>query len=92
MAIDYDALFGAGLEYDPCEALKALRPAYMRLIAGESEQKVDFRDRSAWFYQADKAALRDLIRQLEIDCAAKTGVTIKPKRFAATAGTVWRRR
>lgn len=85
MAVDYELLFG-GIDYDPCEALKALRPVYMRLIAGETEQKVDFRDRSAWFFQADRGSLAALIRQLEIDCAAQQGVTIKPKRYAITAG------
>ena len=30
MAIDYDALFG-GDTYDPCEILKKLRPAYMKI-------------------------------------------------------------
>lgn len=84
MAIDYEALFG-GVEYDPCAALQALRPAYMRLVAGETTQKVTFRDRDAWFFRGDTAAFRALIEQLENECAIKNGVTIR-RRMAITGG------
>jgi hypothetical protein len=92
MAIDYDAIFGTGqggtaIEFDPCAALNALRPAYFRLIAGEGEQKIQFRDRDVWFHPGNIQEMKALILQLQQDCAAQQGVTIKPKRFAATAGT-----
>ena len=70
MAIDYEAIFGQD-EYDPCEALRALRPAYIRISAGESEQKITFE-------------MKALVAQLESECRAKNG---QPKRrFAITAG------
>lgn len=84
MAIDYEALFG-GATYDPCAALAALRPAYMRMVAGETTQKVTFRDRDAWFHKGDINALRALIEQMESECAAKNGVTIR-RRMAITGG------
>lgn len=84
MAIDYEALFGIA-EYDPCAALAALRPAYMRMVAGETTQKVTFRDRDAWFHKGDINAFRALIEQMESECAAKNGVTIR-RRMAITGG------
>ncbi len=84
MAIDYEALFGVA-EYDPCAALQALRPAYMRMVAGETMQKVTFRDRDAWFHKADIGAFRALVEQLENECAIKNGVTIR-RRMAITGG------
>ena len=82
--IDYEAIFG-GVDYDPCAALAALRPAYIRLIAGEGEQKIEFRDRQVWFQAADTKPLKSLIAQLESECAAKQGVT-RVRRMAITAG------
>lgn len=84
MAIDYETLFGTD-DYDPCAALRALRPAYMELIAGASVQKIVFRDRDTWFQKGDTDALRGLIAQLESDCAASKGVTVR-RRMAITAG------
>lgn len=84
MAIDFEAIFGVD-EYDPCAALRAMRPAYMRLIAGESEQKITFRDRDVWLHKGDIQALRNMIAQLQSECAAKNGQA--SPRFAITAGT-----
>ena len=84
MAIDYDTLFG-GDNYDPCEALKAIRPAYMRLIAGDAAQKIVFRERDLWLYKGDADALKAMLAQLESECAAKNGVTIR-RRMAITGG------
>lgn len=84
MAIDYEAIFGVD-NYDPCAALRAMRPAYMRLLAGESEQKITFRDRDLWLYRGDVTQLKALISQLESECAAKSG--LPGKRFAITAGS-----
>lgn len=84
MAIDFEAIFGVE-EYDPCEALKALRPAYMRLSSGGNLARVSFRDRTTEWHRADLAAFGTLITQLENECAAKRGR--KPRRKAITAGT-----
>ena len=72
MAIDYDALFG-GETYDPCAALKALRPVYMQLRAEGGVRRVRFRDRDTEFTVADVEGLSSLISQLESECAAKSG-------------------
>jgi hypothetical protein len=84
MAIDYDALFGAE-EYDPCAALVALRPAYMKLISGGTLARVTFRDRTTEWHKTDLNEFAALIRQLESECAAKRGRTSSRK--AITAGT-----
>lgn len=84
MAIDFEAIFGVA-DYDPCAAAAALRPAYMRLISGASEQKITFRDRDVWFHKGDIPSMRSMLAQLESECAAKNG---QPgRRFAITAGT-----
>lgn len=83
MAIDFEAIFG-GVDYDPCAALAALRPAYMQLVAGASTQKVTFRDRDVWFHKGEVSALRAVIAQLESECAEKNGTP--RRRFAITAG------
>jgi hypothetical protein len=88
MADLFDTIFGQGLDYDPCEALKLLRPALMRMMAGQSEQKINFRDRDLWLHKGDLSALRGVVTQLESECAAAQGVTLKPKRFAAVAGHI----
>lgn len=82
MAIDYEAIFGVE-EYDPCAALMALRPQYMRLMAGEAEVEIRYRDRTVKMQEADKSALASLISQLEGECNAKRGRA--PRRFAITA-------
>lgn len=82
MAIDYDALFG-GETYDPCAIVRALRPAYMKLLAEGSIQRVTFRDRTVEFKAADREGMLAIIRQMESECAAKTG---DRTRFAITAG------
>ncbi len=83
MAIDYDALFG-GDDYSPCDALKALRPAYMKMVAGEGAQVVVFRDRRVEFAKPDLDAFKSLITQLEGECAAVKGIA--PRRRAIIAG------
>lgn len=70
--IDYDLLFG-GEEYDPCAAVRALRPALMKLRAQGQVQEVKFRDRDLKFGRADADDLQALVSQLESECAAKTG-------------------
>ena len=83
MAINFDAIFGVE-DYDPCAALVALRPAYMKLSVGGSLARVSFRDRVTEWHRADLTALGQIIQQLESECAAKKG---RPrKRFAITAG------
>jgi len=84
MAVDYDAIFGVD-DYDPCAALRALRPAYMRMVAGGGVEKVSFRDRETWFQKADLKEFGQLIQKLEGDCAAKNGRG--PGRFAIQAGS-----
>lgn len=83
MAIDYDALFG-GAEYDPCAALSALRPAYMKLLTQGVAQRITFRDRTVELSKVDLAQLKSLISQLESECATASGRT--PNRMAITAG------
>ena len=83
MAIDYDALFGAP-NYNPCDALVALRPAYMKLVAGGAVERVSFRDRTTTWRAADLKEFKALIAQLEADCAAASGGP--RKRMAITAG------
>jgi len=83
MAVDYEALFGA-VEYDPCAALIAIRPAYMRLRVEKSVQRVTFRDRTVEYHAGDLEQLGVLVAQLESECAAKQG-RARP-RFAITAG------
>ena len=82
MAIDYDAIFG-GDAYDPCEALKALRPAYFKLVAEGGVQRVTFRDRTVEMRGGDATAMAAIITKLEGECAAKSG---QRARFAITAG------
>lgn len=82
MAIDYGALFG-GEDYDPCAALRALRPAYMKLVAEGGIRRVTFRDRTVEMNGGDIEAMGAIIRKLESECAAKSGGRT---RFAITAG------
>lgn len=88
MSIDYDALFGSA-EYDPCEVLKKLRPAYMKLITETSIARVSFRDRTVEYHRSDLKGLASLIAQMESECAAKTGGP--RRRFAITAGSRYSR-
>lgn len=83
MAIDYETLFG-GAEYDPCAALAALRPVYMKLRVEGGVQRVTFRDRTVEMSKPDLSSLGALVTQLESECAAKNGRG--PRRFAITAG------
>lgn len=89
MGIDYETLFGSE-QYDPCAALKVLRPAYMKLIVGGTVARVSFRDRNVEFHRTDLEAFKALIVQLESDCAAVQG---RPgRRRAITAGARFQRR
>jgi len=83
----FDLIFGVE-DYDPCEGLKVIRAAYYRMVAGESVQKIEFRDRTLWNFQGSHQSLAPIIRKLEVECAEKNGVTLKPKRFAVTAGYI----
>ena len=83
MAIDYQALFGSE-EYDPCAALAAIRPAYMKLRVEKGVQQVTFRDRTVKYFESDLSDLASLIAQLESECAAKSGRG--RSRMAITAG------
>lgn len=83
MAIDYGSLFG-GDNYDPCEALRALRPAYMKLRVEGGIRRVTFRDRTVEMSEGDLKSFGSLIEQLESECAAKNGGP--RRRSAITAG------
>jgi hypothetical protein len=87
MAIDYEAIFGVE-EYDPCAALIALRPAYMKLSVGGSLARVSFRDRVTEWHRADFKALGQLITQLESECAAKRGRAAQRSRIRITHGRI----
>ena len=78
MSVDWDAL-----DYsDPCALLAALRPAYYRLLAGDAEQEIEGTDRRrVRFQQTDTKGLAAVIRDLEGQCAAKSG---RRRRFAMT--------
>jgi len=83
VAIDYDVIFGVE-EFDPCAALVALRPAYMKLSVGGSVAEVNFRDRSVKYHRSDFTEFGALIARLESECAAKRGRAAP--RMAITAG------
>ena len=83
MAIDYQALFG-GETYDPCAALQALRPAYMKMRVEGGVQSVSFRDRKVEMGKGDLESFGALIAELEAQCAERTGGP--RRRFAITAG------
>lgn len=87
MAIDYDALFG-GETYDPCAALKVLRPALIKLKVEGQTTRVSFRDRTVEMKAADLSSLESLVNQLESECAAANG-RLGPRR-AITAGARYR--
>lgn len=72
------------LDYsDPCALLQTLRPVHMRLISGQSEFEIEGTDRRrVRFNRADIKALENVIRELESQCAAKSG---KRRRFAMQA-------
>ena len=82
--IDYDALFG-GDDYDPCEALKAIRPQYMKARVNGSIREIKFRDRTVRYDSGSFNELKTLYHELEAACAEKQGLA--PKRFAIAAGT-----
>ncbi|ESW92925.1 gpW family protein [Mesorhizobium sp. C280B] len=83
MAIDFDLIFGVE-EYDPCIALVALRPAYMKASVGGQVTEITFRDRTVKYSAGDFAMFGALIARLESECAAKRGRG--PTRFAITGG------
>ena len=86
MAIDFDTLFG-GDDYDPCEALKAIRPALMKQTVNGSVQEIKYRDRTVRFHPTDLQDLRALVSQLEEECRLKSGDTSERRRRAISAGT-----
>lgn len=74
MAIDYDVLFGSD-DYDPCAAVRALRPAYMKAMSTGTVSRARFRDRDVEFNSNNLAEFGNLMRTLEAECAAKSGRT-----------------
>ena len=84
MPVDYDAIFGVE-DYDPCAALAALRPVYMRALSGAAVQKAVFRDREVWNAATNITEFGNLIARLESECAKKRGRG--PARFAIAAGS-----
>lgn len=79
--IDYDALFGEN--YNPCEALDALRPAFMKARVSGIVKEVKFRDRSVVFGETSLTEFKSLISELESECAARNGT---PRRKSAIKG------
>lgn len=79
MAVDWNAL-----DYtDPCALLDVLRPAYYRLLAGETETEIEGTDRRrVRFQESDAKGLAAVITDLEVKCSAKSG---RRRRFAAVA-------
>lgn len=81
---DYSAIDYA----DPCATLEAMRPAYYRLVGGESAQSVTFTagsgtQKMVTFHRTDITQFANLIAKLEQQCQAKSG---KRRRFAIRAG------
>lgn len=70
--IDFDALFGSE-DYDPCAALAALRPAYMKARVRGIVKEVKFRDRAVVFDETSLTEFKSLISELETECAIKNG-------------------
>lgn len=83
MAIDYETLFGLD-EYDPCEAVRAIRPVLMELRVEGGIKTIQFRDRKTEFSPPDIDNLQALLSQMERECAEKTGGRIR--RRAITVG------
>lgn len=83
MAIDFDLIFGVE-EYDPCIALVALRPLYMKASVGGQVTEITFRDRTVKYSASDFKTFGAIIAQLESECAVKRGRSAP--RFAITAG------
>ncbi len=83
MAVDYQAIFGSD-DYDPCAALQALRPEYMKAVASGGVERVRFRDRDVVYGRTSLAEFKALITQLESECAEKQG--LPGKRRAITGG------
>jgi len=76
---------------DPCEAAKALRDAYYRLLAGQQESEVTYMGngvtRTIRYAKTDTQALINELRIAEQDCAAKQGLAPPRRRFAIGAGS-----
>lgn len=78
--VDYD---------DPCALLAVMRPAYYKMIAGQSAMQVTYTGgngttKTVMFHRTDLSRLSTLITRLEAECAEKQG---KPRRrFAIRAG------
>lgn len=78
------------LDYDdPCAILAAMRPAYYRLMAGQSAQQVTYTagngtSKTVMFHRTDATRLATLITKLEAECAEKQGKA--RRRFAIRGG------
>lgn len=73
---------------DPCARAAALRCAYFRLLSGQQEERVRFRngdtDEDVTFVKADLNVLRTELTEAESQCSALS--SRRPRRFAFTAG------
>ena len=73
---------------DPCARASALRSAYFRLLSGQQEERVRFRngetDEDVTFVKADLNTLRTELTEADAQCAALSSG--RPRRFAAIAG------
>lgn len=71
---------------DPCGLAKALYAAEISLAAGQAEAKIEFRDRGLWVQPANLNALRALRQDAQQRCLESKGISVRPRRFAVTAG------
>jgi hypothetical protein len=78
------------LDYDkPCEVLAALRPAFFKLLAGEREIWIKYKDRETRFTgdQIKVSELKAVIDILEQRCAAAAAAATGSRaRYAIAAG------
>lgn len=68
---------------DPCALLGVLRPAYFKMLAGETEAEIRHGETSIRLnvYATNLTELRSVIERLEAECAAKQG---RRRRYATS--------
>lgn len=81
MAIDY-----AALAEDPCAAVRVLKPLLLEQIAEGAPKRIEFKDRVLEFHASDINNLKNLISELEDQCAEITGQPRRRRKFAITGG------
>lgn len=81
MAIDYEAL-----AEDPCEAVRVLRPLLLEQIVEGQVKRVEFNNRELEFHARDISNLKNLISELEDQCAEINGLPRRRRKFAITGG------